>query len=729
MTSKRTMTKTLVLTVLALLASVSVAPAQDGEALVQQLSGKADAPNRSAAQLAEAYQKAIDYLLPLMSAENVESRYNYQIMFQNMGSHASRPGAETQRETLAKVMIENLEQAEMPATVRHWFVLQLERIGKGESVAALAKLLASDDRHLADYARRALEKNSDAGATNVLVDALAKAEDTRWKIGIINALGERQAREALDTIAGMLGDADPKVGAAAVTALANISGPPSGRALAAQIGKGNGPVSLKAAQGMADIAGELARRSYYSEAGQVYQFLYDGATKKAQDDAEFNASSIRATALNGLAVCAPDKLMQRLAAAMRDNDPKVRAAAVKAARRAPTKAPMKLLCRMMGDLEPYYQVQVLSVAADRGDLSSVKYAKEALASDNEAVRVAAIDVLTQIGVDAGAEMLMDVAINGQGATQKAANRGLTLMAGPRVEEIIAAQAAAGDAKARAVALGLLSKRHMPGATQTLLGYAGEGNDEIRSAAFKALIDIAETVDVATLATLVVETKSEKAHRSGIDALKAVLAKAQDKDAAAGAIVAKMKSSGADAKVDLVTCLDAAGGTVALDAVVEAAQSSSEALQDAGVRTLSNWPEFAGAEKLLAVASKSETSVTHYVLAMRGALRLIATSNGAPLDERVSLCFQVFDRARRDNEKRQAIAVMGSLPSAKVAERLLKLADEGDFKGEAGLAAVELASRTIRKDRAAAQTLAQKVRDLNISDEVNRRADAIIKNKK
>lgn len=723
------MTKTLVLAILALLASVSVAPAQDGETLVQQLAGKADAPNRNAAQLAEAYQKAIDYLLPLMSAENVESRYHYQIMFQDMGSHASRPGAETQRETLAKVIIKNLEQAEMPATVRHWFVLQLERIGKGESVPALAKLLASDDRHLADYARRALEKNSDAGATKALLDALGTTQETRWKIGMINALGERKAEEALDAIAGMLDDPDPKVGAAAVTALANISGPPSGRALAGQLNKGSGPLSLKAAQAMVDVAGELVKQSYYSEAGQIYQFLYDGATKKAQDGAEFNVSSIRAAALNGLAVCAPDKLMERLADAVRDDDPKVRAAVVKAVRQAPTKAPMELLCDMMSDLEPFYQVQILGVAADRGDLSSIKYARQALAGDDEAVRVAAIDVLTRIGTDAGAEMLMEVATQGRGAAQKAANRGLTLMAGPRVEEIIAAQAAAGDTAARAVALGLLSKRHMPGATETLLRYAGEGDDDIRSASFKALIDIAETVDVATLATLVVETKSEKAHRSGIDALKAVLAKAQDKDAAARAIVAKMKTSGADAKVALVTCLDALGGAVALDAVVDAAGSSSEALREAGVRTLSNWPEFAGAEELLAIASKSQTSLTHYVLAMRGALRLIATSHAAPLDERVSLCFQVFDRARRDNEKRQAIAVMGSLPSPKVAERLLKLAGEGGFKGEAGLAAVELASRTIRKDRAAAQTLAQKIRDLNISDEVNRRADAIINGKK
>ena len=57
--------------------SVMTAPAhaQSTEELLKQLCGKAEAPARDAAQLAQAYQKAVDHLLPLMSAEDVGSRY------------------------------------------------------------------------------------------------------------------------------------------------------------------------------------------------------------------------------------------------------------------------------------------------------------------------------------------------------------------------------------------------------------------------------------------------------------------------------------------------------------------------------------------------------------------------------------------------------------------------------------------------------------------------------
>ena len=100
------------LAMLVLLAVANVTWAQEGAELVSQLSGQAEAPQRNAAQLTEAYQNAMAYLLPLMSADNVSSRYDYQIMLQDISSYASRPGAEQERLSLAKVIIETVEQDE-----------------------------------------------------------------------------------------------------------------------------------------------------------------------------------------------------------------------------------------------------------------------------------------------------------------------------------------------------------------------------------------------------------------------------------------------------------------------------------------------------------------------------------------------------------------------------------------------------------------------------------------
>lgn len=341
------------------------------------------------------------------------------------------------------------------------------------------------------------------------------------------------------------------------------------------------------------------------------------------------------------------------------------------------------------------------------------------------MRLAAIETLTKVGTDEGAEALLEVAASGSGASQKAAREGLAVMAGPRVDEIVAARAASGDVSSRVAAISVLGKRRTTGAAQTLLGYAASDSDEISRAAFGALVDVADAVDVTAMVDLIAKTKSPAARDSGVTALRAALAVARDKDATGAVVVGRMKTADAETCIALLSTLDALGGTAALAAVCDAAQATDEALSNAGIRTLGNWPDFEAAETLIAIASKPETSLTHYVLAVRGALRLIGAAESVPLDDRITLCLAVLDKARRDDEKRQAIAVLGTLPGAKAIDRLSELLANDALKTEAAMATVDLAGRLAATDREAAKALAQKIRDMNVSDEINRRADGVI----
>ncbi|HNS21667.1 MAG TPA: HEAT repeat domain-containing protein [Sedimentisphaerales bacterium] len=724
----------------ALFAVASPALAQSGEDLVKQLSGKAEAPARDATQLAQAYQTAIEYLVPLMSAPDVGSRYRYQIMLQDMGSHAARPGAQAERETLAKALVKTVEQSAIENTVRHWIVLQLERIGKGESVPCLAKLMTDPDEHLRDYARRALEKNPDASATNALLEALSEARDVKWRIGLVSSLGSRGDRTAVQSLSRALSDPDRKVAAAVVTALARIGGQDSVRALLGVVETPLSPIHMKAAQGLIDVAQEMARHNDLAGAATIYGTLYDCATQAAEKSVDVNPFSIRAAAITGLMTCNPEKSAARIPELMRDRDPKVRAAVVQAARNVESKAPMHALVVLLPDLDPRSQVQVLGLICDRGDLSTVKPAIRVLNSSEDSVRLAAIETLTKIGTDEGAEALLQIAVadggtpalggdrfpaGGGWATQKAAREGLALMAGPRVDETISAFAASGEANTRAVAIGLLGKRRVSGSAQSLLSYAADVDEQISRAAFGALVDLADTVDVTALTDLVAKTKSPAVRESAVAALRAALAVAKDKDATADAVLSRMKTADAETRIAMLSCLDALGGTAALAAVCDAAQSADDALREAGIRTLGNWPEFEATETLAVIASKSETSLTHCVLAVRGALRLIGASQSAPLEDRITLCLAVLDCARRDDERRQAIATLGTLPGPKAIDRLQELLQSETLKAEAGMALVDLAGRLTMTDREAARSLAQKIRDLNISDEINRRADGVI----
>ncbi|UCC97662.1 MAG: HEAT repeat domain-containing protein [Phycisphaerales bacterium] len=676
--------------------------AQDADQLLNQLRGKAEAPKRSAEQMTRAYRAAVDYLLPLMSADDVGSRYEHQIALQDMGSHAARSGAEAEREALARVLCRTVETAEMPATVRHWFVLQIERIGKEESVETLTNLLSSKDRELRDYARRALEKNPSQAALRSLESTLKQTKNPAWRTALLNSYQQRPEYEAITA---------QKPAQFMLNVLKN----------------GTGPNQIVAAQGLVDIAGRLVKQQKFEQAMSIYVELNNWAL--SQQNKGEDTFYIRAAALNGMAMCDGSRAAEVVALAMASDSQKVRSIAVQAARNAPTKDAMRSLSAMLFELEPYYQRQVLGLIVELGDLSSVKVVRQVLDSADESVRLAAIDALAQVGDDKAAESLLEIAAGGEGAVGKAAHDGLALMAGPGVDDVIKEQAASGDAGSRVVAIGLFGERRTAGAVETLLNYAGEDNAQISAAAFKSLAAVADSSDIAALADLLAGTKDRQARQSAVATLKSVLAGSDDKDAVTRVIIERMETSDADAKLSLLTTLNASGGPVALKAVTEAARSSDEALRGAGIRTLGDWPDYEAAPILLGIASRPETSLTHHVLTIRGAVRLIRAATSAPLGDRADLCFSAFDYARREDEKKEAISAMGSVPDRKVAERLLELARNGRLKIEAGLAAVELAGNMARTNSQAARALAKTIRDMDLSAEINRRADNVIRGRR
>ncbi|OHB66571.1 MAG: hypothetical protein A2Y76_13840 [Planctomycetes bacterium RBG_13_60_9] len=720
------------------LSITTAAHAQTGEELVAQLTGKAQGPARDAAQLTEAYQKAVDYLLPLMSAENVNSRYDYQIMLQDMGSYAARPGAEAQRLALAQVMVKTLEQqAKMETTVRHWFILQLERIGKAESVPLLATLMSDEDKNARDYARRALEKNPDASATDALLKELAGAKEAGWKIGLIDALGDHRASSAVKPLTQALSDSDPSVAGAAAGALSRIGGQDSAQALFAVLAKPVGPVSADAAQGLIDIAGRMAAAKDTAGAARIYGSVYEWAGK-----ATAVPIGVRVAAAMGVIVTDPSRGTKEAVTLIQDENPKMRQAAIQAARMSTSKATTQALTALLPKLKSDSQVQVLGLIGDLREPSAESAVVQVLASEDEAVSLAAANALSQLGTETSANTLFDAAVNGRGSVQKAAQDGLAVMRSPQADALIQAKAASGDAKARAVAISLLGQRRSEGTAGLLLAYAAEADETVSAAAFQATVNVADAIDVAALTDLVVKARSNGARTAGVTALKAVAAKAQDKEAAGKIIIDQMDKVQGRTRLALLSSLTSVGGATALKAVTDAAQSSDEAVRDAGIRALSEWPDYEAVPALVDIASNAQTPLNHYVLAVRGALRLIALQQqpmgqrmmgrrmGQPMDtaqveSRAVLCMKILDQARRIEEKRLAVAALATLPCERSVNRLLELVKDESLKSEAAMAAVNLAGAMLRTDRQAAQELARKILDLNVSADINNQANAVM----
>lgn len=713
----------LVMVTLAILAFIPTAKSQEGMDLLNQLSGKAEAPTRNAQQLTEAYQKAIDFLIPYMMADNVSSQYEPQIYLQNLGSYASRIGAEIERETLAKVMIKSLEEKEMPVILKNWFVLQLERIGKAESVPALTKLMANEDKNLRDYARRALEKNPDSSATDPLLKALNSTTDSVWKIGLLNSLGQRKAESAVSSITKALEDSDAKIAYAAVTALSLIGNQASVQALTAVLNNSSSPIYIKAGQGLIDIAQAKAANKQTADAGKIFDAIYETTTKNVSNGPD--ATSIRIAAINGVINCNPEKVAALITKFVNDENPKIRTAAVTSARLFASDEPVKALIKILDQLKPDTQIQVLGLIGDRKDLSAINAVKAALSSSDSMVRLASIDTMSKLGDATSADSLFNITVNGSEAEKTAAHNGLVQMGGTNVEILLNDRSLSGEVPSRVEAINLIGEKRMTDSSKNLLKIAAEDNAGISSAAFKALAEVADESSISAIIDLISKAKDEDVQADGVKTLKAVLLNAKNKDAAAQFVLDKMKTSDEKIKIDLLTSLNSVGGSKALAAVIEATKSSDENTKDMAIRTLCEWPDYEATKELLSIASKSESSLTHHAKCILAILQLIQDSSSISLEDRADLCISTYDIARRNNEKSQIISTMGTLPATSITDKLMAIVKGEDLKNEAALALIKIATTMARSNGQASQALAQQVLDLNISEDINTQAQGVI----
>jgi HEAT repeat protein len=145
-------------------------------------------------------EQTVSDLIPKLAAAKVEDRYASQMELQALALKAGRPGAESERSELAKVLAAKAADATVPQPARVWIVRQLEYIGARESVATLTTLLSDPDPELKECARRALEKNAAPTASDSLRTALKRPGDTSWQIGLIQSLGERHDTGAVDLL-------------------------------------------------------------------------------------------------------------------------------------------------------------------------------------------------------------------------------------------------------------------------------------------------------------------------------------------------------------------------------------------------------------------------------------------------------------------------------------------------------------------------------------------------
>ena len=651
------------------------------------------------------YGQTVGDLIPKLANPNVGDRYDAQMQLQEIASQSSQPGNATEREALGKVLAAKAADGTVPQPARVWIVRQLEYMGGEEAVAALTQLMNGSDPELSECARRALEKNPAPAAGASLRAALEKAGEARWKIGLINSLGQRQDTEAIRLIAPLAGHfEEAQVSAAAMLALGKIATGEATSELIKLLLKSQGK-SVPATEALITTANRMAAKGGAAAAREIYRTLSGPAYPPAT----------RAAGLSGLIKCTPETAGQILGDALTEQEPRIQQAALTAATSVLGQALTPTLVPLLAKLNPTAKAQALGVL----DTSAEKQVIEAVDDTNEIGRRAALEALGRIGGAASVPVLIKAALDDSKPGKTAAEAALARLPGDAAAASLQQAAGDGDAKSRVVAINVLSTRRHFQAIPEMFKYAAETDPSVRKAAYSALRNMSSDGEIERLAMLVLAGKTEAG-----PALEAAAQHAVDKPAAVKKLVI-LASKDETKLAALAEPLSALGGDEALAVFEKLTASSNADIQNDAVRALGNWPDFAAAKPLLAIAENKEAKLNQYVLAMQGIVRLVKSVETETPDKRVELALAAMNAAKRDAEKKLALSALASVPHRKAAAALKPLLNDPALKKEACAAAISLAESLVRPDKRTAKDLATAIQAATEDQDILRRAARVL----
>jgi hypothetical protein len=234
-------------------------------------------------------RKTFDELLPKMAGDAWGPARDPQQRWQDICFQLGAPGNEALRAEACRLMAARLGPA-TPASTRIWLLKQLERLGDGPCVDAVAAALDDGDAAVREAARRALADIPAPEAGGKLRAKLASTSEAQLKIGLLAALGYRAEAASVTALARELDNSDPAVVVAAAKALGKIATPEAAQPLSAARGKATGESRLWIDDSLLLVADKLLKAQKKSEAAAIYRDL-------SKPD---EPRSIRVAALKGL---------------------------------------------------------------------------------------------------------------------------------------------------------------------------------------------------------------------------------------------------------------------------------------------------------------------------------------------------------------------------------------------------------------------------------------------
>jgi HEAT repeat protein len=570
---------------------------------------------------------------------------------------------------------------------------QLTIFGTEAAVPALAALLA--DEKLSHYAREALEAMPHPAAAAALRNALGNLKGDLL-IGVVNSLGMRRDITAVARLTKLAADGTAGVAAASILALGRIATPESVPVLQRIVGASTeAALRTAAAEACLLIADDHLVKGRRDSAIVIYDFV---RAAKAP-------GPLRVTATHGALLARGAAGMPFLLEQLRSADIAFRDIALRATREIATPEVTAALIAELDHAAPTLQALIIFALVERGDVRALPAIERSATSTAEDVRFSALKALGWVGGNSSVPVLLHaIRSPASAADGDTALASLIRIKATDADAIIVKSLASADPAVRAKLIGVLGERRAEGAIAELLALAKSSAPEISRAALRALALVSRPADQLALIQLALAMPDEElktlADRAVASAAMKVLEVARRADVA---LAAFRQASDPNAKISLLRPLGAIVRSMGTSheaylVVSTALLERTEAVRDAALRALTDWPDAAPSVTLLEFAARSDAPLAQREVALQGALRM--ASNVAAGRDRSPLDLVRFFReanrlVRSKAEKLMIVSGLGSLKRFEAVELLRPYLDDPEVQTEAAFAVVQIAPALLK----------------------------------
>ena len=426
-----------------------------------------------------------------------DAQYQARIELNRLVAQATLPdkGDPT---AVTRVLLATLQAPDTSKEAAKYLLRSLARVGTVEAVEPLAKILHGQDPRLSEEAREALSWIRTPQAAAVLERELGQSADRCVQCGLIDGLAMQQSPTSVAVLAPWIGNPDPTLARAAITALARIGGPAALATLTAANASATLAPALKP-----DV--ELARLVASAGEAATARTIYQASGSATVRLAAFIALMTRAPASEQVTLI-------EAAVTSADADLRHTALAQGLARNLAS-----LQTSLAQTIDPMPKEDRLIVLANIHHLkpaaAAEKIALSRLASTEEDERIVAIAALGRLATPpAFAAVLQAVGAREPRVNQAAANA-LASMSYPAVETTLLAMLKGDSSADKVLAIKALVSRQVPDANSILVQIIKGTDPDAAKEAMKTLYYTAGVADLSTLCALATATENADLRRN------------------------------------------------------------------------------------------------------------------------------------------------------------------------------------------------------------------------